>query len=164
MYWHAHHSTAESYRGKIIYLWLSVRVFSTETFCLWNISLVHKLPTCAALLIFHMLCPVQSDRLHKSPIKSDAWCQTMICQTSFIWKLSQYGYCCGDPKQKVIYSWIPVFIHYTSLWWLATSNLASAMFWHSLQKFRPSQWYGSTGNIKYTDFPSRATLFMHDTE
>lgn len=50
------------------------------------------------------------------------------------------------------------------LWWLATSNLASAMFWHSLQKFRPSQWYGSTGNIKYTVCLSRATLFMHDTE
>lgn len=37
-----------------------------ETFCLWSISLVCKLPSCAALLSFHMLRPVQSDRLQQS--------------------------------------------------------------------------------------------------
>lgn len=45
-----------------------------ETFCLWNISLVNKLPSCAALLSFHMLHQVQSDWLHKNPVKSDVWC------------------------------------------------------------------------------------------
>lgn len=96
MYWHIHHSSAGLYWRKN-YLWLSVRV--AETFCLWNISLVHK------LFCF-------SDFPHGLP--GTIW-QTaqkshkMRCMVpdndvpSFMWKLSQYGFCCGDAKQKGIY-------------------------------------------------------------
>lgn len=99
MYWHIHHSSAGSYWRKN-YLWLFVRV--AETFCLWNISLVHKLPTCSAFLTFHTVCPVQSD---KTALQSHK-IRCMVPDNdvpSFMWKLSQYGCCCGDAKQKGIY-------------------------------------------------------------